>query len=163
MNRWSLLASNLAFLLATTSAQNPPAAPPRDHDSAHRGEQGMGFPQDATSHHFLLRPDGGVVQVTADSAADTAGIEHIRMHLEHIRGAFEAGDFSIPGFVHNQAPPGVPTMVKFKDEIRYKYEEIAQGGRLTISSKNAEAVSAIQSFLRFQITEHKTGDPLEVK
>jgi hypothetical protein len=163
MNRLSLFASNLAFLLATTSAQNPPAAPPRNHDSAHRGEQGMGFAQDTTAHHFLLRPDGGVVQVTADSDADKAGIEHIRMYLGQIRSAFEAGDFSIPEFVHEQTPPTVPTMIKLKDQIRYKYEEIAQGGRVTISSKNAQAVPAIQSFLRFQITEHKTGDPLEVR
>jgi hypothetical protein len=30
-----------------------------------------------------------------------------------------------------------------------------------ISSANAEAVTAIHEFLKFQITEHKTGDPLK--
>jgi hypothetical protein len=54
-------------------------------------------------------------------------------------------------------------MIKFKDQILYTYEEIAQGGRVIISSKNPEAVQAIQNFLRFQITEHKTGDALERK
>jgi hypothetical protein len=163
MNRLSLLVSNLAFLLATTSAQNAPPAKPHDHGLAHRGAQGMGFDQDTTTHHFLLRPDGGAIQVTANSAADTAAIDQIRMHLQHIRRAFQAGDFDIPGFVHDQTPPGVPAMVKLKDQIRYQYEEIAQGGRVTISSKNADAVAAVQSFLRFQITEHKTGDSLDVK
>jgi len=28
-----------------------------------RGEKGMGFSQSATTHHFLLKPDGGVIQV----------------------------------------------------------------------------------------------------
>ena len=28
-----------------------------------RGEKGMGFSQTATTHHFLIRPDGGVIQV----------------------------------------------------------------------------------------------------
>jgi hypothetical protein len=163
MNRLSLLVSNVAFLLATTSAQNQPAAPPHNHDLAHRGAQGMGFDQDTATHHFLLRSDGGAIQVTANSATDTAGIDHIRMHLQHIRRAFQAGDFDIPGFVHDQTPPGVPTMIKRKEQIRYHYEEIAQGGRVTISSKNAGAVAAVQDFLRFQITEHKTGDPLDVK
>jgi hypothetical protein len=31
------------------------------------------------------------------------------------------------------------------------------------SSTNAEAVTAIHEFLKFQITEHKTGDALEVR
>jgi hypothetical protein len=54
-------------------------------------------------------------------------------------------------------------MIKLKDQILYRYEEITQGGRVMISSKNPEAVDAIQSFLRFQITEHRTGDAVEVK
>ena len=120
----------------------------------------MGFDQTTTTHHFLLSADGGAIQVTANSAEDKAAIDHIRMHLQHIRGAFQSGDFNIPGFVHDQTPPGVPVMIKLKDQIRYQYQEIPQGGRVTISSKNANAVSAVQSFLRFQITEHKTGDPL---
>jgi hypothetical protein len=32
---------------------------------------------------------------------------------------------------------------------------------VVIWSKNADAVSAVQEFLRFQIKEHKTGDALE--
>ena len=162
MNRLSLLASNLAFLFAATTAQNPPASP-HDHDLAHRGAQGMGFDQTTTTHHFLLRPDGGMIQVTANSAGDKPVIDHIRIHLEHIRRAFQAGDFDIPGFVHDQTPPGVPAMIRLKDQIRYRYQETAQGGTVTINSNNPEALAAIQSFLRFQITEHKTGDPLDVK
>ena len=133
------------------------------HDMEDRGNQGMGFAQDKTTHHFLLRKDGGTIQVTANSGDDKASIEHIRMHLEHIRAAFQSGDFNIPGFVHDQTPPGVPAMIKLKDQIHYGFEEIAQGGRVVISTKNAKAVDAVQSFLRFQITEHKTGDALEVK
>jgi hypothetical protein len=159
----SLIAFNVIFLLATMPAQNQPSASPHDHDLEHRGAQGMGFDQTTTTHHFLLRPDGGVIQVTAKSVDDKAGIDHIRMHLQHIRGAFQSGDFDIPGFVHDQTPPGVPVMTKLKDQIRYQYQQIAQGGRVMISSKNADAVAAIQNFLRFQITEHKTGDPLDVK
>jgi hypothetical protein len=67
----------------------------------HRGNQGMGFAQDKTTHHFLLDKDGGTIQVAANSGDDKASIEHIRMHLEHIRTAFQSGDFNIPGFVHD--------------------------------------------------------------
>ncbi len=134
-----------------------------DHDMVRRGNQGMGFAQDKTTHHFLLRKDGGAIQVTANSADDKGSIDNVRMHLEHIRQAFQSGDFNIPMFVHDQTPPGVPVMVKLKDQIHYTYEEVPQGGRVVISSKNADAVAAVQEFLRFQITEHKTGDALEVK
>jgi hypothetical protein len=149
-------------LALTTSAQTPATSDEhaQHHDMETRGNQGMGFAQDKTTHHFLLHNDGGAIQVTANSADDKASIEHIRMHLEHIRSAFQSGDFNIPGFVHEQTPPGVPVMIKLKSQIHYRYEEVAQGGRVTISSKNSDAVAAIQEFLRFQIGEHKTGDPL---
>ena len=66
-------------------------------------------------------------------------------------------------FVHDRTPPGVDTMKKLKDQIKYKYEAADNGGQVVISSPNAEAVTAIHEFLKFQITEHKTGDALEVK
>jgi hypothetical protein len=129
----------------------------------HRGNQGMGFDQQKTTHHFLLRKDGGAIQVTANSADDKTSREEIQMHLHHIAQAFKSGDFNIPMFVHDQTPPGVDTMTKLKDQIHFKYESAANGGRVVISSANTEAVAAIHEFLKFQIKEHQTGDPLEVK
>jgi len=137
--------------------------PSKHQQMEHRGNQGMGFDQQKTTHHFLLRKDGGVIQVTANSAADKASKEEIQMHLHHITRAFQSGDFNIPMFVHDQTPPGVATLKKLKDQIKYKYEAAENGGRVAISSANAEAVNAIHEFLKFQITEHKTGDTLEVR
>ena len=134
-----------------------------DQDMNRRGEQGMGFSQQKTTHHFFLSKDGGVIQVTANAGDDKVSVEQIRRHFDHISRAFQSGDFNIPMFVHDQTPPGVPAMIKLKDTIRYKYEQIESGARVLISSDNAEAVDAVHQFLRFQITEHKTGDVLEVK
>lgn len=53
-------------------------------------------------------------------------------------------------------------MKQLKSTLSYKYEETERGGRVIISSNNPQAVLAVQSFLRFQITEHKTGDQLEI-
>lgn len=137
-----------------------PAVQNQHHDAMQkRGNARMGFDQDKTTHHFLLSKDGGAIQVTANSAADKDSIEHIRMHLQHIQHAFKSGDFNIPMFVHDQTPPGVPTMKRLKGQITYKYDEIDNGGRVVISSKNAEAVKAVHEFLQFQIREHRTGDP----
>jgi hypothetical protein len=158
----------LLILISTLTLQpQSAAAPPQDHSKHEamdkRGDRGMGFAQDKIAHHFLLRKDGGAIQVTANSADDKTSKEEIQMHLHHIEHAFKSGDFNIPMFVHDQTPPGVGTMTKLKNQIHYRYEAAENGGRVVISSANADAVRAIHEFLKFQITEHKTGDPLEVK
>src|SRR2546425_12786457 len=71
--------------------ENPkPDATKPGHD-AHsamnaRGEsaKGMGFSQNSTVHHFLLKPDGGVIQVEAKNSSDTANRDIIRVHLAHV-------------------------------------------------------------------------------
>jgi len=127
-----------------------------------RGDHGMGFSQEKTTHHFYLTKTGGVIQVEANDPKDTASRDQIRQHLGHIAVMFAEGNFDIPAFVHDQTPPGVPEMQRLKTVIRYKYEETERGGRVRLSTDDAQALAAIQSFLRFQITEHKTGDSLEV-
>lgn len=134
------------------------------HDAMmHRGEKGMGFSQTTTAHHFLLKPDGGVIAVSANDAKDTAARDQIRMHLTHIAHAFSQGEFDIPMFVHDREPDGVPTMKRLAKEIHYSIRETERGGEVAISSKSSEAVKAIHDFLAFQIREHKTGDPLRVE
>lgn len=162
------------FLLAcfAVSAQQPAAPDTKDcpmhdaHSQSHapmnqRGEHAMGFSQTATTHHFLLKSDGGVIQVEANDAADTASRDQIRMHLGHISHAFQNGDFDIPMFVHDTVPPGVPDMKRLQKQIRYTYEDTATGGRVVISSDDKDAINAVHAFLRFQIQEHATGDPTD--
>jgi hypothetical protein len=128
-----------------------------------RGDKGMGFSQAATTHHFLLKPDGGAIQVEANDSADTTSRNEIRIHLGHITRAFQTGDFDIPMFVHDTVPPGVPEMKRLQKQIRYSFEDTANGGRVVISSANKDAIAAIHAFLRFQIEEHATGDSIEVR
>jgi hypothetical protein len=147
-------------------AQDPHASCPM-HD-AHsqmneRGEKGMGFSQTATTHHFFLNPNGGAIQVESNDPADASDRDNIRMHLTHIAKAFQNGDFDIPMFVHDTVPPGVSEMKTLREKIKYSLEETPKGGRVVISSSDKDAVSAIHNFLRFQIEEHKTGDPIEVQ
>jgi hypothetical protein len=146
-------------------AQTPQAmAHQHDADSAmnQRGEQGMGFSQTATTHHFLLSATGGAIQVEANDPADTASRDHIRMHLKHIAKAFAAGDFRIPMFVHETVPPGVPQMKRLRAKIQYSYQETPAGGRVVIATEDKQALTAVHRFLRFQIKEHKTGDAMGV-
>jgi hypothetical protein len=138
--------------------------PTAGHDPAGhlagRGEKGMGFSQERTTHHFLLSPEGGSIEVTAKDPSDTASRDQIRMHLAHVREMFAEGDFSIPMFVHDTTPPGVSTMKRRASAIGYSYEDLASGGRVRIATADADARDAIHDFLRFQIAEHRTGDPV---
>jgi hypothetical protein len=84
------------------------------------------------------------------------------MHLKHIAKMFAEGNFSAPMLIHDQTPPGVPVMQDLKGEIEYNYEEIDRGAAVRITTKNPTALKAIHDFLRFQIKEHKTGDPLRI-
>ena len=128
-----------------------------------RGEKGMGFSQSATTHHFLITPDGGVIQVEANDTVDAGSRANIRGHLAHIAESFAKGDFEIPMFVHDTMPPGVAEMKRLRAKIKYSFEETASGGRVVISSADRASREAIHEFLRFQIQEHKTGDAMEVR
>jgi len=135
-----------------------------DHEAMmERGEGRMGFYQTKTTHHFLLKADGGVIAVSANDPKDAATRDQIRMHLSHIARAFSQGDFDIPMFVHDQTPPGVAEMKRLQGVITYRYEKSDGGGRVIVLSNSAKAVGAIHDFLKFQIREHKTGDPLKVE
>jgi hypothetical protein len=135
----------------------------QDHQHMNeRGEEGMGFSQSTTSHHFLLQPAGGAIQVAVKDSKDTIGRDHIRHHLTHIANAFANGDFDIPMFVHDTIPPGVLEMKRLRQIITYSFEKTPTGGQVVIRTSNAQALAAIHKFLRYQIEEHQTGDPLQV-
>jgi len=84
------------------------------------------------------------------------------MHLSHIVKMFSAGNFNVPMFIHDTMPPGSETMSRLKDQIHYQLKETLQGAKIEISSKNEEALKAIHDFLRFQISDHKTGDSVDI-
>jgi len=126
------------------------------------GDQAMGFPHEKTTHHFRLLKDGGAIEVSANETSDKANTAAIQSHLKQIAKMFTDGDFSTPMFIHDGVPPGTETMKLMNTAIRYSYEEGPAGGRVRVKTEDAVALSAIHDFLRFQIKEHHTGDPLEV-
>jgi hypothetical protein len=140
-------------------------ASPQHDDAAmnNRGDHVMGFDHDKTTHHFALTKSGGSIQVQANDSSDSASRDHIRMHLQHIAKAFAAGDFEDPMEVHSQVPPGVPVMKNSKTKISYRYESIERGGKVVIQTDDEDVVKAVHEYLRFQIEEHKTGDPTTVQ
>jgi hypothetical protein len=163
------IASAMLTVLAVKAQKTSPPTPATtdmaarpDEKMNERGDHVMGFDHTKTTHHFRLLPDGGSIEVAANSPQDTESRDQIRMHLGHIAKMFAGGNFNAPMLIHDQIPPGVPVMQKLKSDIQYKFEETEQGARIRISTNSPAALRAIYDFLRFQIKEHKTGDSLDV-
>lgn len=148
---------SLILLFAAILLQNP-TAPNQDQGVVQRGEHVMGFSHEKTAHHFLLYPNGGEINVSANQAGDKASIDEIRMHLGHITKMFAEGNFNAPMLIHDTTPPGVPTMGGLRGDIEYKYSETERGARIRLITSNSQAVDAIHAFLLFQIIDHQTGD-----
>jgi hypothetical protein len=151
-------------VLATTLMFGQKQQPDADHHAAvdRRGDHAMGFSHEATAHHFRLFADGGAIEVGANDPKDTVARDQIQGHLKHIAKMFSAGDFDIPMFIHDQVPPGVPEMKRLASQIKYEFQTTSNGGIVRITTKTAEATTAVHDFLRFQVEDHQTGDSLEL-
>jgi len=170
-NRRNVCLGIILTLIGLMSLSSPAQQPKTDNDMSQqqmdemnkRGDQHMGFDHLKTTHHFLLASDGGSIQIEANDVKDTASRDQIRGHLRHIRMMFSEGNFEVPMLIHEKTPPGSEVMQKLKAEISFQFKETERGAVIQMSSSNAEAIQAIHDFLRFQIKEHMTGDPLELK
>jgi len=149
--------------LSTIAQQASPS--PEDHfaDVNARGDQGMGFSHEKTTHHFHLFIDGGSIEIASNDAADVDSRKAIRDHLSKIAERFSQGDFSLPMFIHATIPPGIGTMKRLSNKISYLVQNTVQGAEIRITTDDPDAIQAIHDFLKFQIEDHRTGDPLEVQ
>lgn len=132
----------------------------KEDELKERGARAMGFNQDASVHHFLLQPSGGTIAVSSKDAGDAALVEQIRVHFREIVAAFQRGVFDKPVATHDELPPGAKTMSDRKSKITYTYVDRPDGATVVIETRDRRARNAIHQFLRYQIIEHKTGDPL---
>ena len=173
-----ILASALAMVLvsgaAAPSFAQHPAMPPgmtheahlaqmeKDRELKERGKAAMGFDQDRTTHHFRLSETGGGIEVVTNDPADVEGRDQIRIHLRGIAADFANGNFAKPFMTHGEMPPGVKTMQARRNTLSFTYEDKPDGGMVRITTHDGKTTKAVHDFLRYQIHEHVTGDPLTV-
>src|SRR5262245_16942354 len=158
--------------LAAFVAAAAVASPAADHTncpmhSSHQAQvdgrhhEATGVPTEATEHHFILAPDGGSIRLGVKDPRQAAARDKIRAHLRGIAQAFAAGDFTLPMQIHGQVPPGVETLKARRSALSYAYSDSLEGGVVTIRTADSQARAAVHEFLRFQIRDHATADPLE--
>lgn len=152
------------LILGCALGETQQATGSNDHhaDVNQRGDHVMGFSHENATHHFRLYADGGAIEVEANEKTDTSTRDEIRMHLSHMARMFADGNFHAPMLIHDQVPPGVPALQRLRQKISYRFVETDKGGRIVITSSDPDAVKALHDFLRFQITDHQTGDSMEV-
>jgi hypothetical protein len=126
----------------------------------HRHQETTGLPSDGVEHHFLLDEHGGSIRLEVKDADRVEARTRVRAHLQEIARAFAAGDFSMPSRIHGRLPPGARTMTSRRASIAYAFAETPDGGSVTIATSDRVALGAIHEFLRFQIGDHETGDPI---
>jgi hypothetical protein len=152
-----LLLAVFPALTASRQAQQPESTK-RTEGVVKRGEHVMGFSHETTIHHFRLFKDGGEIAVAANDPKDKSTIDQIRTHLRHIATMFSAGNFNAPTIIHDTNPPGVGTMARLKEQIRYEFSETDRGARIRLVTASPATTDAVHAFLLFQIVDHRTGD-----
>jgi hypothetical protein len=163
--------ASLPFV-SSVAAQQHPATPAgmtheehlarlqKEAEMKQHGQMAMGFDQDKATHHFTLTATGGAIEVGANDAADRTTRDQVRSHLQEIARAFSQGDFQKPLMTHGEMPPGVATMQRLMTAISYTFEATERGGVVRMTASSEDARQAIHDFLRYQIKEHATGDPV---
>ena len=114
----------------------------------------MGVDQYTSVHEFDALPDGGRIELQRD-VDDSAGVAQIRRHLRAIAGAFSAGDFDTPAFVHARRVPGTEVMAAKRSAIAYTVRDLPRGAELRITTHDPAAVAAIREFMAFQRMDHR--------
>ena len=93
----TILVGSMAIYVAAQEHQHDPAQHAAHQQEMNaRGEKAMGFSQTATTHHFVLLPDGGYVQATANSKDDNKSVEQIRATCSTSRSGSQAETFPLP-------------------------------------------------------------------
>jgi hypothetical protein len=167
MSRFIVAVRFVSGLAVGVSAQDHEHCPMAASSSAHRADvdqrhdHATGVAHEGAVHHFALAKDGGSIRLEVIDASATEARDRIREHLQMVARSFAAGDFALPMLIHDQVPPGVQVLKTRKAAIHYAYAPSENGGVVSISTHDREALDAVHEFLRFQIRDHGTNDPTE--
>ena len=122
---------------------------------AERGKDVMPFSLPATQHIFTKTPAGGVQQVVARNAADSAQVQLVRRHLREIREQFLAGDFSGPAHIHGHDMPGLARLRAARPgQLVIDYRAIEGGAELRYATQEAALAAALHEWFDAQLADH---------
>ena len=150
----------LVLIIASMAWSQTPA--PGDTDINGRFSKSLGTDANRIFQHYYLVKNGGVIEFTAKDPADNASIAAVQKYLLAQKDLFEKGKNEGDSEVHGKVADGTLVLKKLRNEITFFTVKNEDGAVLRMFSVNEQARQAIQDFIKFQINEHKTGDPLVV-
>ncbi len=153
--------AGLLFLLSSLTSiawSQSPAS--REIELNSRFSKALGVDANKIVQHYYLVKNGGVIEFAAKDSSDNAAISAVQKYFETQKDLFEKGRNDADADVHGKIPDGMLILKKLRNEITFFAVKNEDGGALRMFSTNDQARQAIQDFLKFQINEHKTGDPL---
>jgi len=149
MKRAASIAVALLVLTAFASAQSgkgkSAVAPPPDESKIQR-------------HYWLLK-NGGAIEMVCKEPCDNSTQTAIQNYLDSLTKAFEKGSFDSEFVSGVSTPESLATLRKLRDEITFSAANSEVGYSLRMLTVNPQARDAIYDFLRYEITNRKTGDP----
>lgn len=161
MKRIMVRAAGVFFLLSALASigwsQSPAST---DNDLNTRFSKALGTDTNKVVQHYYLVKNGGVIEFTAKDPNDNATISAVQKYLDAQKDLFEKGKTDADADVHGKVPDGLPVLKRLRNEITFFAVKSDSGAALRMFSINDQARQAIQDFMKFQINEHKTGDPL---
>jgi hypothetical protein len=144
------------------------------------------FDRSRAALHFNLYTDGAAIDLSVVDPTDDVTRHDVQMHMQRLAVALMEGDFAAVRSAHAPSAqhanlhvltpnghtatgdastffvPGVATLTRLARSLKYVYVETPEGGRVNVTTTSAEALAALHEFLRFQISQHATGDPATV-
>ena len=141
----------VGFAAATTTSLA--GQTPRQTQVERNGTNVMPFSIAATMHHFMPTSTGGVQTVLVHDG-DRRQVALVRGHLRKEAAAFTKGDFSDPATIHGADMPGLKAMRSGSSRIAIRYDDVANGARITYSTRDHALVSAIHVWFRAQTDDH---------
>jgi hypothetical protein len=140
-----------------TGRQQPPADTTQAAMVHETGQHVMPFALEKTQHIFEMTATGGIQDVIARDAADTAQIQLIQQHLQHEATRFAAGDFGDPSTVHGSDMPGLKQLAAGAARLSVTFSALPAGGRITFATADAALVTALHRWFGAQLSDH-AGD-----
>jgi hypothetical protein len=180
-----LVAAGVTLLPVFVSGQQRPSPDGNYFNPARPGLNP--FDREKAAVHFTLFTDGATIDLQVVHPTDDVTRHSVEIHMQKVAMALTAGDFAAVRSAKAPAPqhttlhvvtpsgrpaagdastffvPGVATLTRLAREVKYTYVETPDGGRVDIRTASSEALSALHEFLRFQISQHATGDPVDVR
>jgi hypothetical protein len=94
--------------------------------------------RDLVSRRILFEKEGGSIEVEAKSANDSQTRDTVRVQLQTD--------------LRTNLPSSTPALQQHRKDIKYTFEKTKRGGRIRMQTHDPEALAAVQSYLKSQMT-----------